>query len=346
MVGCFNISLFSYFDIHRIFDLLSYRTWDFVLWWFDLDFVVFDFNFDFIMCISFIFIFLIHFFLKLLFSFIVNYVLINSILIIDHIKLLLCTTIINFITFFFVTGILICILLLEVFSSVSTICFQDFIGFFEVSITQLTSFTKTALRITHIYIMFYYILNIVNNVCLVVLRFFFSYMYENFMHTDYIINTNSINVKCMNLSFLWIINGFYIINNLTNIYNYAKILGIFVICMFTLVGIFYTFLLFIATMNAPSRLLFLKSIRYLNTLEIKFTVAKYKGLFSNITYLHLFTYIIFIINYFSIIIKDFNYINFVLSTFTSFHIFTYYVKDNNTILKRWFKKQLSFITSF
>ena len=119
------------------------------------------------MCLSFIFLFLIHFFLKLVFSFIVNYILLNNIVSYLNYKLILCINSISFITFFFSIGIHVCLNVLEIFTIMNTLCFQDFTGFFEFLNIHNKLYKKLNISNTYLYIMFYYILNIINFLSLV-----------------------------------------------------------------------------------------------------------------------------------------------------------------------------------
>jgi len=346
MIGCFNISLFAYFDIHRIFDLMSYRVWDFVMWWFDLDFLLFDFNFDFIMCLSFIFLFLIHFFLKLVFSFIINYILLNNIIHALNYRILLCTNSISFITFFFSMGIHICIAVIELFITLHTICFQDFTGFFEFLSIHNKIYKRLNINSTYMYIMFYYSLNILNFLCVVTLRFFFSYTYNTINYTDYNVNIKSLEIRIKDLSTLWIAQGSYIKADFLNFYFYIHKININVLIIFTLIILFYNFTVFYVLNKQEVKVLFLKNSKYLHILSIKFTLHSGRHSLHNITYVHLFMYIIFIINYFSMIVKDFNYINFILLPYLVMYLFSHYIIDFNSNVKKWYKKQLQFITNF
>ena len=347
MVGCFNISLFSYFDIHRIFDLLSYRMWDFVLWWFDLDFLIFDFNFDFIMCLSFIFIFLIHFFLKLVFSFLINYVICNALVQCNVIKTIVVLSTIGFVTFLFSINLTICLSILELFIALHVLCFHDFTGFFEVTPIILKGITHANITALHTYLMFYYILNVISYLCLVALRFFFSYTYELNLHLDYNITNRKIDLKCKSLNFVWLLYTQYLqSNHLPHLYTYLFKLNVNVLISYTLVLLFYEFTIFYNIQKVNLHLLFLKTTRYLFTLNVRFSITNNKHTFSNITYVHLFTYIIFLINHFGILIKDFSYINFVISYNLIFYTFTYYIIDFNLLLSKWYKKQLTFVVTF
>lgn len=346
MVGCFNISLFSYFDIHRIFDLVSFRMWDFVLWWFDLDFLIFDFNFDFILCISFLFIFLIHFFLKLLFSFLVNYVILNFNINILNYPIFLILILLNFISFLFNVCLTLCLHTIELFNFLNFVCFQDFSGFFETLNLHSKIFKRFNTFSFYIYLLFYYVLSILNNLTVIALRFFFSYAYESYLHTDYNINNKSIDIKLKSLLMLWISHGNNIKTFFLSTYYYVYQLNINFLVTFLLVLVFYEFTTFYVTNKFTNSWAFIKSSKNLVYLHIKFTISNTKSLDSNITAIHLFTYIIFLINYFGIFIKDFNYINFILSFYLVLYIFTYYCLNFNHILFKWFKKQLNFLSSF
>lgn len=68
-MGCFNITALTNFDANRIFDLTHYRIWDLVLWWYDLDLIIFDFFIDFFNSISYLLLFINTFFYKIFFNF-------------------------------------------------------------------------------------------------------------------------------------------------------------------------------------------------------------------------------------------------------------------------------------
>lgn len=346
MIGCFNISLFSYFDIHRIFDLLSFRLWDFVLWWFDLDFLIFDFNFDFILCISFLFIFLIHFFLKLLFSFLVNYITINSHFKILKFPIIVCLTLISFVTFLFNTSLIWCLHILDIFNSIQIVCFQDFTGFYEILSINSKHYKHTQNFSFYIYILFYYILHIVNTLTIVALRFFFSYSYDYNLHTDYTLNHKNVDIKCKNLISLWTLHNNYIKNTFISEYYFLHQLNINFLVTFLLNLIFYEFSIFYSVTRTYSTWLFIKTSKNLVHLSTRFTIILGKHQFSNISHIHLFTYIIFLLNYYGNFIKDFNYINFIISPYLQLYIYTYYTINFNLILTKWLKKQLNFLSSF
>lgn len=316
------------------------------MWWFDLDFLLFDFNFDFIMCLSFIFLFLIHFFLKLVFSFLVNYILLNNIIGYLNYRLLICINSISFITFFFSIGIHLCLNVLEIFTMLNTICFQDFTGFFEFLNIHNKIHKKLNIYNTYLYIMFYYVLNIISFLCLITLRFFFSYTYTTCNYTDYNVNIKSVDIHVKNLNTLWIIQSSYLKDYLLNIYFYVYKININILLVFTLIVLFYTFTIFYNTNITHNTVIFTKNSKYLHILNTKFTLVSGRHTFNNITYIHLFMYIIFITNYFNMIVKDFNYINFIILPYLLLYVFTHYNIDFNTNIKKWYKKQLQFVANF
>ncbi len=154
------------------------------------------------MCLSFIFIFLIHFFLKLVFSFLINYVVCNNFIYCNPIKTMITLSTIGFITFLFSINVIICLAVLEIFLVLHILCFHDFTGFFEVSTILLKGKSCSIGKSFHTYLMFYYVLNVISYLCLVALRFFFSYTYELNLHLDYNVTNKKSDLKCKSLNFV------------------------------------------------------------------------------------------------------------------------------------------------
>jgi len=343
LIGCFNITLYAYFDIHRIFDLIIFRIWDFILWWFDLDFILFDFNFDFILCLSFLFIFLLHFFIKVIFSFLNNFIIFNVLHLILNI-FLLYTNYIAFITFLFVSLLFILLNAIEAYFLLVIFIFSDFSGFSDTYIifnAQTTIMQYT----TYFYILFYFIINIVNTYWLLILRFFFSQSYYNISNIDIHLSNKLIDITNISLIKLFITACNYLLNTgLIGIYNYLYIIQVNIIISFLILTMFYVYKVFTFNLLTESfKFLIQKKVNHLYNLNLCYSLEFYRNLFSDITFLFLLNYIIFTINFFSSFIKDFTYINVFINIFTVFLLFSFFTFNFSFNNERLFKKQLIYL---
>lgn len=313
MVGCFNISLYMNFDVHRIFDLIMFRLWDFVLWWFDLDFILFDFNFDFILCLSFLFIFLIHFFIKVIFSFLSNYIVFNTIINIFE-RALKGIIFLGFITFFFISSLLFCTKALELYFMTRRLCFIDFIGFHELSKNNIYCIEYTT-TVSYFFMLFYFTLTIINYILFILTRFFFSKSYCINLNVDYVVSITAIDIKYINIMTALIITSKINTSGMLYfLYAYTLTTKLNIILINSLISIFYAYKNKMFTVENNIVLNnFKKTTRYLYNMNICYSIIVYKNIFSNVTLLFIVNYIIFTINFFGTFIKDFIHINIVLN---------------------------------
>jgi hypothetical protein len=344
MIGCFNIALFSYFDIHRIFDLISCRMWDFILWWFDLDFLLFDFNFDFILCLSFIFIFLIHFFFKLLFSFLINFIVVNKAFNVYKIFItFLVQSIIYFLTYILLVGVFYMFQILEIYIYLNIICFSDFTSFSDVLCIQNKTSNITSKQLTYIYIMFYYVLMILTKFYLLLFRHFYTQTYTHQTYVDQIVTNKSIDITSVSILPLYVLDNNHLYNTSCNIYSYLILLNINTLLLQNMTCIFYMFLIFNYVHKSVIYLQVLKISKYLYQLNSNYILLFHKNIFSNILFIYLFIYIIFLINFLGVFIKDFNYIVININALLIIVLFSIKLLNFNTIINYWFKKQLNLV---
>lgn len=113
MLGCFNNVLFLNFDTQRLFDIINFRTWDFIIWWFDVTLILFEFNLDFFINVSYLFIFLINFYIKIYFSCIMLILNLNKKIILKILNLHINMWIIMFISYFILNSFMYVIMLAE-----------------------------------------------------------------------------------------------------------------------------------------------------------------------------------------------------------------------------------------
>lgn len=344
MIGCFNISGFSYFDIHRIFDLISCRLWDFILWWFDLDFLLFDFNFDFILCLSFIFIFLIHFFFKLLFSFLINFIIINKTFHTykNYINFTI-TCVIHFLSYILLIGTFYLFHIIEIFTFLNTICFVDFTSFSDNTYLENKNYKSYNTQISYIYLMFYYMLILITKFYLLLFRHFYTQSYINQSYVDQINTNKTLDLNNITTLPIYIIEHIAINNTLNNIYLYLILLNCNLLITQNMILIFYIFNVFNYNHKNNIYLQILKINKYLYNLNNNYIILFYKNIFSNIVFIYLFIYIIFLINFLGIFIKDFNHIVITVNNTLLLLIFSIKIINFNTILCYWYKKQLHLI---
>lgn len=64
-MGCLNVSVLNMFDINRGFELLSFRVWDTIVWWFDVEILLFEFSSDILLCTTIMYVFLMNNFTRI-----------------------------------------------------------------------------------------------------------------------------------------------------------------------------------------------------------------------------------------------------------------------------------------
>lgn len=343
MIGCFNITLYAYFDIHRIFDLILYRIWDFILWWFDLDFILFDFNFDFVLCLSFLFIFLIHFFIKLVFSFFYNFISINSVVgVFSHIYLY--STYIYYISFLFIFGIVYILLILESCLYICYSFFSDIVTFSEMTSTYKAP-TKYQNHIPVFTILFYFSLTIIEKLNFLFFRFFFCQSYILHKNQDFHLTNNRLNLKLHSFLNLYLVPVSYIKPGyLYSIYNYYTLLLLNLYMGVSIIGVFYFYsLLTFSTTYVIFNIIAFKSVKYLYNLDICYILLFHRNIFNTITFLFLIAYIVFTINIFSVFVRDFVQINIIFNFINIFLVYFFWYFNFSTNSYFWIKKQLIYL---
>lgn len=155
-----------------------------------------------------------------------------------------------------------------------------------------------------------------------------------------------INIKHMNLLNALIVDIAYIYNYvLNNIYYYLNKIKINIIFIFSLINMFINYICIILNNNFKIfNILYYKLIKYLYNLNICYTLVFYRQQFSDITFINILTYTIFIINFFGNFIKDFTYINIILNIHTVFFLYKVYNNNYNINNYKNYKKQLAYIT--
>lgn len=333
-MGCFNISALHNFDTNRIFDLTHYRIWDLVLWWYDVDLIIFDFFLEFFNCVSFLLLFINTFFYKIFFNFL-NFTLILNV---NNHLLVLDFCFINF--FFFYIFFFFNVVYNFIFFYFELFYFIDL--YFNID-THIVSMQYTyvtvntpVVNVTFFYFIFFFFV-----------LFFYVYIYifsiKNIFSVVCEINPVAldINVSMLNTSagITLFFNSFYVFkhtflisNTRINSYFFIGILRLFLLVLFTLLSVFFlVHNLYYSNSNIQSNIQYVivKQNKYFFKLENTVLIIVFK-FFKNDVIKHLqINLITFIINFFSYVIKDLTYINSI--TYFFFAEFFYSIKSFNTI---------------
>jgi hypothetical protein len=333
-MGCFNITALTNFDANRIFDLTHYRIWDLVLWWYDLDLIIFDFFIDFFNSISYLLLFINTFFYKIFFNFL------NFTLLITCIYDLYVINSFFYIIFFFYIFFFINIIFNFVFFFFELLFFFD--SFFSMD-NHLYSFQyrHTTTFESVLYFCFFYF------IFFFFILFFFVYVYMFSIKNIFSIVCDTgctgdvaLTVTNFKLFVSYFFNGFYILKNtfLTqSIYKntlfFLNFFNLFLIILFSLINSFFINAVFYLNYNRLLKNILVKLMKqnkYFLKLETNVILTIFKFFKNDVIKNLQLNLVTFLINFFNFFVKDITYLN-TLNSFFFFEFFFFY--KNFGILK-------------
>ena len=323
----------------RVFDLLCIRSYDFILWWFDIDYILFDFIFDMLVSITFIFVFIIGFFIRIMFSFIFVIIVINNAVSLNAAQF--CTncifififSIYSFISFFVNTGILTLLFFYEFILFNLAFIFNDF----SSKSSHLVWFNAQSVNFciffcSFVFCLFYFILLFLFAFIFFIIRSLyticFDFIFNNF---DLQFSINCCDIINIKFSTLCVLSFSCIFTTTLNIFNFFSLVGYLFLTCFFLVAIVFTYSLLYSLKHGLliSNLywyLFCNSLNFsqiYNTLLIFFKYA-----FNEIFFVYNFSTIVFIISFFGIMIKDFVFLT---ASNNYYHTILSFDTLNNTV---------------
>jgi len=303
--------------LSRIFDLLCVRSYDFILWWFDIDFILYDFVFDYIVCITLIFAFVIGFFLRIFYSFIFVILFMcfwaqyQSTLLYTGFNMIFISIFYNFVCFFFAFGISYILNYIEFFTFTSLFIFTDFVSFSQ-NTTLFTGSTApfSVFFCSYLFCLFYFVVYFIFCFVFFVIRCLFSISFDiattNF---DLQCSILSIDIKYFDfLCFLLVYLG-YLFANQQGFFSFIFILSFTFLIIFFILSIFFAFsflcqnhsLIKLCTINFWYFLIYARSFTIMYPSNLRF----FKNVYSDIFFIFLFLLIIFVVSFFGFFIKDF-----------------------------------------
>lgn len=137
-------------------------------------------------------------------------------------------------------------------------------------------------------------------------------------------------IKFTSIYYLLIIDTKFLYSALTNFYVFTIILNFNVLHVFSMLSIFYFYSFFYVNVFLNALLInTLKYMKYLYVLTVMYTHSAYKHLFNTVVLLHTYMYIIFLFNFFGNMVKDFNFIHFLINALLLLILFTSNVNTFN-----------------
>jgi hypothetical protein len=348
-MGCFNVTALHNFDANRILDLTHYRIWDLVLWWYDVDLIIFDFFLDFFNCISFLLIFINTFFYKIFFNFL-NFTiilnLINVVSILNH----TCLNFFFYYIFFFFNIIFHFI-----------IFYYELFFFFDLYFSMdghllSTTYTYTSLNDTifnnnvcfFYFLFFLFVLFFFTYVYLFSIKSIFSIVCDSVSNLDIITSINNIkNHIILHFNLFYILKITYIMHGVhTGFYFFLQCFSLFILVLFSLINTFFlvnALNLQFCTLHKNLTLKLTKQNKFFFKLENIVVLVTFK-FFKNEIIKHMqINLITFLINFFSYFVKDITYLNSVLYFFFMEMCFTLTIFRNLDNIASTIKTQLTYI---
>lgn len=303
----------------RVFDLICIRSFDFIVWWFDIDFILFDFIFDVLASITFILIFIIGFFIRLLFSFIFVLLIINSLNFITMSHLVTIYVIVfisalyNFINYIFSIGI---ILTLYYFETIQTGIYLISIETISISnnVNQLfglcskfwINYCSFIFCLFNFVIQFFFafIFFIMRSLFVIILDFFFSNFDIQFLLQGVkFIYIDFITLNIIPFNFIWSSNI-----SLFSFYFFCNI--VYIVCYFLITCLYNYNILNFGFTNWITKVFYnLVAINKQNSNLILSILIFFKFLFNEIFFIFSFVIIIFVSSLFGFIVKDYMFIS-------------------------------------
>lgn len=312
----------------RVFDLICIRSYDFIMWWFDLDFILFDFIFDVLSCITFIFVFIIGFFIRIMFSFIFvlllnnNIAFLSNVLLVGFCILLFIFIIYNFICYFFTFGVAYLIFFFEFLLLAFKLIVFDFISF-SSHVWLMFGVFKMFFTIfcSYLFSLFYFIIVFLFCFIFFIIRCLFTIIYD-YLFFNFDIHLNSHNISILHIDFneLYILTSNYIFNISLSFFSFFFICSILFILSFYLVSIFFTYNL--ASFGVQAILLCTCYWVYINYSRVfspllSALLVFFKYVYNELFFIFTFILIIFVTSFFGFMVKDFVFLNIFFDLFTN-----------------------------
>lgn len=350
-MGCFNITTLQNFDANRIFDLTHYRIWDLVLWWYDIDLIVFDFFLDFFNCISFLLIFINTFFYKIFFNFLNFTITINAQCYYHIIKQHYITFLFFYIFFFFNIVLNFLFFYFEIFF---------FFDLYFTMDTHIISVTYTYLNKSNginnnttcffYFLFFLFILFFFYYIYLFAIKSIFSILCESnntVLDIMYALTTIPINlVYYFNIFYIMKMNYIVLFHH-KNTFFFLSIYNFFLLILFSLISVFFL----LQNVTLKNNKIIYKNINIQITKQNKFffrlenviLITVFKFIKNEIIKYIQINLINFLINFFSYIIKDITYLNSIIYYYFNELFFSINSINNVKPYKLIIKTQLIFL---
>lgn len=222
-------------------------------------------------------------------------------------------------------------MILEFYNFINTLCFFDFDSMSSINMYSIKSYKYVNLANSYLFLLFYYIVFFFSIMYMLILRYFFSYGYTTQIHVDYNVNNKSIDNNAINICALYIISSANLYITQYTIYIYFTFLYLNITITYSMIVVFYNFTIFFSNKISKYHLLLFKNVKYLHNLNTLFSFCLTKNIFSNLTFIHILVYILFIINVLGNMIKDFNFINFILNFYNTTIFFAVNCNNFNEI---------------
>lgn len=302
---------------------------------------------EYIVCVTYLFVFLMNFFVKIFFSFLNFLLVINTFLnfpVMDvYVNCMLCV----FVTYIFTFLTQFMLHFMELFIMILCFVFLDFISFSTwvpfCVITNTCSITYCFFNFT----MFYFIVCLLTTLIFFVTRCLFVIYLVYSYYLDILYTINILGNALIDPVIILIIVFSYVFNFLTGLYTYVYVLCISFLLVFYVINIYFAFSVFKVCCNVfnVNYMFFVKYTKYLYTLETEVLILCFRFLFFDIFFVLLFVYVLFIINFFGFFVKDFLFVS-IFFCFSMFLHNNYVCMINFTLIKNLhLKTQLYYINT-
>jgi hypothetical protein len=295
------------------------------MWWFDIDYVLFDFIFDSFVCISYVFTFVIGFFFRLLFSFIFSILCIGNLFFMKLTFLhnffynVLCLVLYCFIQSFFTFNFFILVFLIEFIYLNYLIVFTDLTSISCLSFTcSLYTNLVCCYSCNFVFSLFYFNLIILFSFIFFLLRCLFSILFDYlFFNFDFFFSGNFLNLTKINFNGLYFLHCMVIIRFMVCFF----FLGVLSVCCSFLVSLYFSMMFLIGKYDFLCiKFIWWSIISYIKSCSCYFSsvILFFKFNFNDIFFFYVFIFVIFICSFFGIIVKDFVFLSLFFDIFISF----------------------------
>lgn len=337
----------------RVFDLLCIRSYDFVMWWFDLDFILFDFVFDFILCVTFIFIFIIGFFIRIIFSFvfvilfIINIVKIMLTVVYSSLIFIYIDILFKFVCFFFCFSLTCILRFCETLCIVFIFVFFDFISFslFTIGLTNWDSIQICGFC-TFLFILFYFIIKFNYSFLFFIIRCLFVII-SDFLYLQFDLHVGIYQIDYFRFDFMMF--ALYFNSVLlcfgTSFFHFLVVLNQSFLLLFSVIILFFSFQFNILPVNIFCKTHFVAIFCYFRNITSNYLsiIKFFKFIFNDLFFLFFFILLVFIVSFFGFFVKDFVFLSIfydmmivqgvIISTFPihTFYLYLHYVTLLHTL---------------